>query len=350
MNEPILSVIVPVYKTEKYIDACLRSILDQNLKDIEVILVDDASPDGCPAICDDYARGDDRVKVVHKPNQGLGYARNSGFDVARGRYVTFIDSDDEIHPEAYEKAVGLMESTGADQVRFGCMRFTDSGLESATHYDAEPKTFEGKEQMRRLALCIFGTVDASDQEYDLGGSSCMAIYKRDIILRNGIRFESEREFISEDYLFSFYYYLASSKVIWLDRTYYRYRVNPSSLTHKLNPRFMSMVETFCRHVEEAIAGSGYPDSCRRYVHAYYLTRQRVAMKYEFNCPGTLADKKKWFKAQSSNEYFRKECESFPADNLPWKRRMVLKATLADNFTLCYGMVKLMSVFKPDTLK
>lgn len=350
MSEPTLSVIVPVYKTEKYIDACLRSILDQNLKDIEVILVDDSSPDGCPAICDGYARSDARVKVIHKPNEGLGYARNTGLEAATGRYITFIDSDDEIHPEAYETAVRLMESSGVDQVRFGWMRFTDSGLESASRYDAEPRIFEGREQMRRLALCIFGTVDVSDSEYDLGGSSCMAVYRRDILQRNGIRFESEREFISEDYLFNFYCYLASSKVLWLDRSYYRYRVNPSSLTHKLKPHFMDMVEKFCLHIEDTLDSIGFPEESRLYACAYYLTRQRVAMKHEFNGNGAVGEKRKWFRRQSSNQYFRSRCASFPVDKLPWRRRYVLKATLDGNFVLSYTMVKMMSILNPDTLK
>lgn len=94
MSSPKVSIVVPIYKVEKYIDRCLDSLLNQTLKDIEIILVDDGSPDNCPKICDEYVQKDARVRVIHKQNEGLGYARNSGMDVAAGEYIAFVDSDD----------------------------------------------------------------------------------------------------------------------------------------------------------------------------------------------------------------------------------------------------------------
>ena len=96
MKQPKISIIVPIYNVEKYLDECMLSLLNQTLEDIEIILVDDESPDNCPKMCDEYANKDKRVKVVHKKNGGLGLARNSGLDVATGEYVAFIDSDDFI--------------------------------------------------------------------------------------------------------------------------------------------------------------------------------------------------------------------------------------------------------------
>ena len=92
----MISVIVPVYKVEKYLDNCVRSILTQTYSDFELILVDDGSPDNCPKICDDYATNDDRIVVLHKQNSGLSDARNSGLKIAKGSFVTFIDSDDYV--------------------------------------------------------------------------------------------------------------------------------------------------------------------------------------------------------------------------------------------------------------
>ncbi|MBR5126510.1 MAG: glycosyltransferase [Oscillospiraceae bacterium] len=97
-----LSIIVPVYKVEPYLRRCVDSILSQTFTDLELILVDDGSPDGCPAICDEYAEKDCRVKVIHKENGGLSDARNAGLDTAQGEYIGFIDSDDFIHPRMYE--------------------------------------------------------------------------------------------------------------------------------------------------------------------------------------------------------------------------------------------------------
>lgn len=91
--KPKVSIIVPVYNVEKYLARCMESLLNQTLTEIEIILVDDGSPDNCPQMCDEYARRDSRVKVIHKSNAGLGYARNSGLDVAIGEYIAFVELD-----------------------------------------------------------------------------------------------------------------------------------------------------------------------------------------------------------------------------------------------------------------
>src|SRR5574344_1424030 len=102
MENPKVSIIVPIYNVEKYLDRCMESLLNQTLKDIEIIMVDDGSPDNCPKMCDEYAKRDKRVKVIHKKNGGLGYARNSGLDIATGEYVAFVDSDDYVDVNMYE--------------------------------------------------------------------------------------------------------------------------------------------------------------------------------------------------------------------------------------------------------
>ena len=118
-----VSIIVPIYNVEKYLDRCMQSLLGQTLKDIEIIMVDDGSPDGCPALCDEYVRRDARVKVIHKQNAGLGYARNAGLDVATGEYVAFVDSDDYVDLEMYEKLYVTAIRTGSDVVYCGFNRY-----------------------------------------------------------------------------------------------------------------------------------------------------------------------------------------------------------------------------------
>ena len=107
---PKISVVVPVYNTEKYLRECVDSILNQTVQDIEVILVDDGSPDNCPAICDAYAAMDNRVKVVHKENGGLSSARNAGIKAAVGEWIAFVDSDDVIEPDMYETMLDAAEN------------------------------------------------------------------------------------------------------------------------------------------------------------------------------------------------------------------------------------------------
>lgn len=111
-----LSVVVPVYRVEKFLNKCVDSIIAQTYKNLEIILVDDGSPDNCPSICDEYARKDERVRVIHKKNGGLSSARNAGLQAATGGYVAFVDSDDWIRPTMYEELMYLAEDLDADVV------------------------------------------------------------------------------------------------------------------------------------------------------------------------------------------------------------------------------------------
>lgn len=111
-----ISIIVPVYNVERYLDRCIKSILNQTFKNFELILVDDGSPDGCGKICDNYARIDSRIRVIHKENGGLSSARNAGLDIARGKYIGFVDSDDYIHERMYEILLKEAENNSSDIV------------------------------------------------------------------------------------------------------------------------------------------------------------------------------------------------------------------------------------------
>lgn len=102
MNSPLISVIVPIYNVENYLNRCVDSIINQTYHNLEIILVDDGSPDSCGRICDEYAEKDSRIVVVHRENGGLSAARNSGIDICKGEYIGFVDSDDCIHPQMYE--------------------------------------------------------------------------------------------------------------------------------------------------------------------------------------------------------------------------------------------------------
>ena len=104
---PLISVIVPVYKVEKYLNKCVQSIVNQTYKNLEIILVDDGSPDNCPEMCDEWAKKDSRIKVIHQENAGLAEARNSGISVATGEFFMFIDSDDYAEPDMIELLLNL---------------------------------------------------------------------------------------------------------------------------------------------------------------------------------------------------------------------------------------------------
>lgn len=113
----LLSVIVPVYKVEPYLRRCIDSIRNQTYKNLQIVLVDDGSPDGCGAICDEYTKLDDRIIAVHQENEGLSGARNNGLLFAEGEYIAFVDSDDWLHPQMYEILIHLIEAHRLDMAR-----------------------------------------------------------------------------------------------------------------------------------------------------------------------------------------------------------------------------------------
>lgn len=124
--DSLISVIVPIYNVEDYLDRCVESIINQTYKNLEIILVNDGSPDNCPQMCDDYAKKDSRIKVVHKKNGGLSDARNAGMKVATGEYVSFIDSDDYISLDFYETLLQTMVDNNSDIVECSVVKFYEN--------------------------------------------------------------------------------------------------------------------------------------------------------------------------------------------------------------------------------
>ena len=128
MKEELISIIIPVYKVERYINRCIDSVLNQTYKKLEIILVDDGSPDQCPKICDNYAKIDKRIKVIHKKNGGLSDARNAGINIANGKYISFIDSDDWVEKDYIQKMYDMLKKYNLQLVIGDVLVQYDSGL------------------------------------------------------------------------------------------------------------------------------------------------------------------------------------------------------------------------------
>lgn len=143
MKNPLISVIVPVYNVEKYLDRCVQSLVRQTYAPLEIILVDDGSPDNCPALCDAYTEKYPNVRVVHKKNGGLSSARNAGVDVARGEFIAFVDSDDWVAEDTYEYALQLAAKHNADCVQFGFKQVSKE--QEVERTEEKIHVFSGKE-------------------------------------------------------------------------------------------------------------------------------------------------------------------------------------------------------------
>lgn len=197
IKNPQISVIVPVYNVEKYLHKCVDSILKQTLSDIELILVDDGSPDGSGAICDEYAQKDSRVKVIHKPNGGVSSARNAGIEVARGEWLCFVDSDDYID-ETY------LEDFGVDK--------GDADMYMQGYVELSPeKDVLAEHQMTCKEDSCLTDVIAESEDLRIINSPCFKLYKSSFILDNNIKFDKELSY-GEDHVFSLEYLQYVNKI------------------------------------------------------------------------------------------------------------------------------------------
>lgn len=228
-----VSVIVPCYDVEVYLDRCMASLLIQTLSDIEIIMVDDGSPDRVPLMCDEYAQKDSRIKVIHKSNGGLGYARNSGLDLATGEYVVFIDSDDYIDSDALEKLYVEAREKQVDAVFSGFyVQNKQGGWEEHIEYSA-PQVMLGTE-INEFKLGMIASAPHDKVERHYWVSVWHALYNRSLIEKHHIRFVSERDYAAEDIPFQVQFLSYARKVSYLPECFYHYCTNGASLTHSFN--------------------------------------------------------------------------------------------------------------------
>lgn len=221
----MISIIVPVYNTAKYLSECLDSILNQTYADIEVILVDDGSTDNSLEICQDYQKKDERVQVYHQENSGVSAARNFGLDCARGEYISFCDSDDKIAPELYQILYSTMQKYDVDRVVSGYTYLFDDGR---TLY-SKPRIQDGKYTSSDI---LKKTIDDGTLSGFLFSGVNNSLHKKKIIDEHNLRFDSNIKY-NEDSLFSFQYMLHSRSIYSLQsKPTYFYRQHGTSATHK----------------------------------------------------------------------------------------------------------------------
>ncbi len=240
MEQPLISIIVPVYNTEQYLDKCVDSIVNQTYTNLEIILIDDGSPDNCGDICDEWAKKDSRIKVIHKPNGGLSSARNAGLDNSTGEYIGFIDSDDVIEPEMYEKMLKNIQNTHADVCMCGCKIINEQG-ELLLENNFSNKVYNIDEIIEEIILPLKTAV------WD-------KLYKKELI--GLIRFLQGR-IHGEDLLFTLNLLANDLSISAISGAYYRYIKHPSSITtSKFSNR--SFDEVYCKDQAYKIIEEKFP--------------------------------------------------------------------------------------------
>ncbi len=236
-NNTLVTIIVPVYKVEQYLVRCVDSVLAQTYRNCEIILVDDGSPDNCPVICDEFAKKDSRIKVVHKVNGGLSSARLAGFKEASGEYILFVDSDDYIENNMVEEMVSAIVKTDSDMSVCGYFtQYETRKLEYLLPYDKH--VLEGKEEIsKKYILPLVGTLKG---DISIPGFLCIRMLKRTLI--NESFFVSENKVFAEDIVFDLLYSDFVSRIAIVNIPLYHYCVNGQSLTNKYRKNKWQMLK------------------------------------------------------------------------------------------------------------
>ncbi|MGN0500558.1 MAG: glycosyltransferase [Ruminococcus sp.] len=218
----MVSVIIPIYNVAGYLDACVKSVSNQTYRDLEIILVDDGSTDCSSTLCDKWAMKDQRVRVVHKNNGGLSDARNAGLNIAKGKYIYFVDGDDTIESDAVEILVNAMEK-GADMVAYNYFRdYDDKSVEICTYFKTGSYSLNSEKEHLNFICGVL-------LQYKIGWEAWGRIFRRDLIERYNLRFADNRIIFAEDIYFSLCYLAHADRIDVIADYLYHYTVRSESI-------------------------------------------------------------------------------------------------------------------------
>lgn len=246
---PYVSVVVPMYNTAAYLEKCVESIRHQTLANIEIILVDDGSPDTCGELADTYAERDSRIKVIHQSNKGLGPARNAGIDAATGEYIGFVDSDDWIAPNMYEE---LYRAASTCQAEIAFAGLTTVAHEQVALIQEQPlagQTLRGQREIYQVRSSCFGAPPCKLKEDPTPVAVYTGIYRLDFLTANSLRFCNIR---SEDRIFNIEAGRQANCVVCISGAPYYYRKDDQpSITKTFSPQTIDSFFQFFLLLEKA---------------------------------------------------------------------------------------------------
>lgn len=259
----LFSLIVPVYKVEKYIRTCVDSLLNQTCRDFEIILVDDGSPDTCGAICDEYAEKDSRIRSIHKENGGLMSAWKAGLPFAAGEYVGSIDSDDFVDPDMLDRIRQIIDRYKTDIVVFGYRNVSSEDDRGVLNSITVPEGFYDKSQIDSSIIPGLINRGSFEGRSNIYLSRVNKFIRRELLLSNEQYYDTEMSF-GEDNLWTVPNVLsAESLYVMADYYPYRYRCNPTSITHSYNPDLWKKFQKLDDHLEEILKEKGHEDQIRQ---------------------------------------------------------------------------------------
>lgn len=294
----LVSVIIPVYNAQEYLDRCLESVVNQTYNNIEIILIDDGSTDSSSFMCDCWAQKDSRVDVTHIDNSGAGYARNIGLEKAKGDYILFVDSDDYIDHKTVEICVDSFEKENVDTVLFSLYNvYPDSTKKPASVMQAQ-KSFFGAQLKEELLTSLFV------HTLGYGVSVWGKMFSADVIKKNNIHFQSEREYYSEDALFVLEYFSVARGACALNQHLYYYFENTQSLSRNYKEDRENRIDNYLLKSVEIAKANNLPQTVESYICARYHGCVMSKLKQIFVSQLPVKRKHQLLRAEYKNKVLR----------------------------------------------
>lgn len=298
MNK-LVSVILPVYNTEKTLDRTIESVINQTYTNLEIILIDDGSSDGSGLKCDTWCRREDRIKCIHKTNEGLGITRNVGIGVSKGDYILFVDTDDYIERKMIEEMIVAAENSNADIVSTTFIiedKEEKNDIVCGLHTDVQSY----------LLTRLFGRINTNEDDF-FNVSSCTKMYSRKFIKENNLLFKSERKFIWEDMEYNARCLLYAKRVFVFDKSFYHYCYNENSTTHIYDATKFDKINVMFDYFKEFISENKIPDEAYNRLCFSVMGNVRMCIKqtvHYCNIKKSLGEIKRICNSAMTNEIIK----------------------------------------------
>ena len=308
--EELVSIVVPIYKVEKYMHKCIDSIINQTYKKIEIILIDDGSPDNCGKICDDYAKKDSRIKAVHKENNGVSSARNLGIEISTGNWIAFIDSDDWIENDYIEQLFSIANKDGSDIALCGYNRINNNSIQTIN-------VANGKIEEYNSYDFLIKTLNPQTAF----GLCHMKLIKKDCI--QNLRFD-ENLVVGEDALFNMQLSKNIKKAVFYKKALYNYRNNSNSVVKRYDDNYAKKYMESMKKCKEYIT-SNYTDSKIKQNYYNYVAYHvmLVSVNYCFHPENKNKHKIKLLKEICSYDIFKEGILNCNFENISLTRKVTL---------------------------
>lgn len=336
MYNDLVSIVVPVYNVEKYLNRCINSIVNQTYQNLEILLIDDGSTDNSSKMCDEWANKDSRIRVIHKQNCGQGMARNTGIDCANGNYICFFDSDDYVDVHTIERAYILAKQENADTVIYGMASVDAQGNVVDKKPIVMPQTvFEGTEIQEMLLPEMLGINLDTGIHSGLSMSACRELFSAELIRRAGFRFVSERDIISEDYYSLLGLYKDVRKTVILNEVLYYYCNNPASFSHSYRPDRFDMLKSFYQASVMQCENLHYSKEIVRRCSVPFLNSVILTLKQEVSYNRYIANSIVRVKGVVGDAVLQNVLQQNKNDRINIQKKLLFWAMRHKCYLLCY---------------